>query len=376
MLLITGSAAFAQFDFYATAAYITINGDSKFYNTTAPGNGQDIGADGFQNASFGTFQQNSGSLLLAGGEVKTFKAANGNVCSATLFFTVYPKNNRPAAPVYSSVGLGFYSNCTGGECSQFPASFPADKGGGCCNTGDQKWQFPAGGNGGGNDGNIDITNHEPGDYTLEIYYQVTGQENGNGCSESRYDNNTSAQANYTASFSISATLAAGFGTLAATARQGQNTLSWTSYETGNPGGLFYVERSAGTARFEVIGSVAGGTGQHSFTDNKPLQGDNYYRVKWVDRDGSSRFSSIAKARAAGETRPVLAPNPASGKVTITGLLAGSDIRVYNSAGVLVRQLKAKSATQDIPLDGLNPGRYTVRVSNKESSYNLPLLVAR
>jgi len=198
LLSIPAAHLFAQFGLYASAVYIHNVGSNSFYNNTAPGLGQDIGSLTFQGTDLGIFEQNSGNLKLVGSEVKTFKGIADNVCSATLNYTVYLTGARPASPIFTAIGLGFYSDCFAPACGSFFGSFDLAAGGGCCSDRDQKWQNP----GFGVAANIDLTNNLPGAYTLEVYYSYTGQDGGGGCTTTKYDNNNNNPTNYTASFTI------------------------------------------------------------------------------------------------------------------------------------------------------------------------------
>ncbi|CAN5453684.1 hypothetical protein BH10BAC3_BH10BAC3_29510 [soil metagenome] len=374
------NAGFSQFDYYATAVYLNKNGNSSFYNTSSPGIGQDIGTNTFQGTNLGSFGKNSGDLQIAGAEIKTFKSVTANVCSSTVFFTVYPAGQRPAAPVYTSVGLGFFANCTEPSCESFSNSFALDKGGGCCSIGDQKWQFPGGGNGGGNDGNIDITNQEPGNYTLEIYYQVTGQNEGSGCGESKYDNNNSAPANYIASFTITAPLAVNFGNIQAVSEPTGNRINWNTFTEQNSNS-FIIERSANGQQFLPIGSIkaAGNTTsikQYIYIDSRPLRDANYYRVKMVETNGSKHYSAIVMAASSGSNKALLYPNPAKDIVHVYNVLRGSNIRISNAAGVIFYTAFTGEQTSSINVHNLPPGRYMLQVTNGRNITSLPLIINR
>lgn len=92
-------------------------------------------------------------------------------------------------------------------------------------------------------------------------------------------------------------------------------LSWsTATETDNS--HFVVERGADGRTFAEIGRVNGaGTvrekQEYVFTDEKPLAGANYYRLRQVDFDGQFSFSPVRRVvagQAAGAL--TLLPNPA------------------------------------------------------------------
>ena len=81
-------------------------------------------------------------------------------------------------------------------------------------------------------------------------------------------------------------------------KNNQALLTWsTANEINNKG--FEVELSRDNKTFSSIGFVAAvktstGINNYSFTDNKLLSGSNYYRLKQVDNDGASRYSSVVK----------------------------------------------------------------------------------
>lgn len=374
VLVLLTITAFSQFNFYATAVYLSLNNNLAFYNNTKPAAAEQvIGSKDFQNTLLGTFPQNSNEFILVGAEVRTMKATTGNVCGATLYFTVYPANQRPANPSFIPVTLGLYADCQSGVCSSFAGNFNQLSGGGCCSIGDQKWQTP----GGGNNGNIDLTTLVPGDYTLELYYQVTGQSNGSGCTETLYDNNSSAPTNYTAFFTISETLPVRFGYITAVNEQGKNRINWSTVsETDSK--VFFVERSADGKNFVSVGTVpAKGNApagmQYQYIDRNPVKGANYYRVKMLEFSGHSQFSRIVQA-SENSWSPIIAPNPARNQATLAGIPSGSLIRLISSTGATLKQYTATSNSQVLSLGNLPPGRYTVQVFNEGKLTNLPLII--
>ena len=79
-------------------------------------------------------------------------------------------------------------------------------------------------------------------------------------------------------------------------RQQQHTtlLEWEVAEEINL--LAYeVQRSSDGINFKVIGNVdAINKTTYNFTDAQPVTGNNYYRIKLIDKDGRSRLSAIIK----------------------------------------------------------------------------------
>ena len=107
-------------------------------------------------------------------------------------YVVYDLGNRPASPIFSAIALPFAANCnTGtnvfndgfGPCGLDPTSD------------DQKWNELSAG--------IDLTNRPIGDYTLEVYYDYTGDYNSTSdCDDIQYINNNFNPTNFTADFEI------------------------------------------------------------------------------------------------------------------------------------------------------------------------------
>ncbi|WP_395066624.1 fibronectin type III domain-containing protein [Flavobacterium sp.] len=175
-----------DFGSYANAVWLTNCSTSDFFNTV--GSGTDIIgpiSNVFPNSDLGTYIQNSSALILRGAEVKTFKNASANVCSARLNYRIYPQSGVPGA--FQVMNLPFFDNCGG-------TSFPT---GGSCQTGDQKWQMILN----NSQSPIDLTSYAPGNYVIEVYYDVTGDINSTvDCDDNVIINNNGA--NYSATYTI------------------------------------------------------------------------------------------------------------------------------------------------------------------------------
>lgn len=182
-----------DFGAYASAVWMDdcfTAGDGKFYNTTGTGTdliNQEPGNTFIQN--FGVHLQNSSTLIMRGAEVKTYKNGNTNVCGAKMYYRYYL--NSGTAGNFTSRNLGFFSDCNTGINEFFV-------GGGPCQSGQQKWQCVSQPS---CDTPINLTNTAPGEYTLEVYYEITGDFNSTSqCDDAILLNNGGT--NYKAFFSI------------------------------------------------------------------------------------------------------------------------------------------------------------------------------
>lgn len=105
-----------------------------------------------------------------------------------------------------------------------------------------------------------------------------------------------------------------------------NLLSWTTLtETNNLG--FELLRSADGIRFEKLAFIPtkaenGNSNQtltYQFKDQLPLEKNNYYRLKQIDKDGKTTLSSIVLLKSGKSTRLEIVsvyPNPVKDNLTI------------------------------------------------------------
>jgi gliding motility-associated-like protein len=173
---------------FASATMVENCDTIQFYNSTWGTLPDQINPLGIllNGYNYGPFFQNSGTLILRGGEVKTYKDPGSNVCGAKLHYAVYSATNPPVNPTFTILDLPFKESCNLGS-----SSFPT--GGPCFFPGDQKWAKE--------NYNIDLTNNIPGDYILEVFYAVPGSfSSTNGCTDTIFVNNNGL--NYKALFKI------------------------------------------------------------------------------------------------------------------------------------------------------------------------------
>lgn len=181
-----------NFGTYASAVWVSDCNQSNYFNTSGSGPAL-IGpaANVFANNNFGTHTQNSGTLILRGAQVKTFKTVGvANVCSVRLYYRIYLQSAAPGS--FTAMDLPLLDDCNGS--GQFPS-------GGNCAAGDQKWDRVVG------DGittpyaPVNLTSFAPGNYVLEVYYDVSGSSSSTTLCDETVTLNNSGN-NYKAFFSI------------------------------------------------------------------------------------------------------------------------------------------------------------------------------
>lgn len=125
--------------------------------------------------------------------------------------------------------------------------------------------------------------------------------------------------------------------------------------------FFEIQRSPDAKLWRALGQVtAGGDSRasifYSFSDDIPLDGQNFYRLKMVDKDGTFAYSQIRNLLF---EMPILAyPNPIQHFLSLKGWVAGA-IRIFSNSGKLVYESEAY--TQPIDLRSLTTGIYILKL---------------
>jgi len=338
------NATKAAYGFFGSAVYIEKNGSSAFYNCF----GSNIGSQPFS-GSLGSFAQNSGLLKLQGAEMKTWRDAGSNVCEPIFYYRIYVSGSPSGS--FTPANLPFFCNCTSGSFSC---------GGGSCSGNDQKWQKP----GSGSSINLDLTTYSPGTYTMEVYYQIPGNQNGTSdCSDNVYDSNGGS--NYTASFSITAPLPVTLSSFQGKAIKEGISLWWTAQSELNFK-EYEIEKSKNNQDWKTIGTVLPNSiSKYSFLDSKPFIGDNYYRLKQIDLDGNYFFSNIITL-SQNINSIFIYPNPVISTLEIkgNGIFENSQIRITDVFG---RTVLIQDFTKNINVSNLIAGNYWLKIIDENNN---------
>ena len=135
---------------------------------------------------------------------------------------------------------------------------------------------------------------------------------------------------------------------------------------------FSIQRSSNGLDFSEIGQVKGaGTSytpqDYTFTDERPLQGKNYYRLKQVDYDGKYAYSPVVTATFGKARQMTLAPMPATETLNIQLENPTKDDgiwQVYDLSGrrLLSGEMLAETTDQPIRIAELPEGAYVLRLT--------------
>jgi 1,4-alpha-glucan branching enzyme len=161
-------------------------------------------------------------------------------------------------------------------------------------------------------------------------------------------------------------------------------LNWSTQNEIN-NNYFEVERSNDGISFTKIGSVNAITGNgelhYVFTDNIPLNGFNYYRIKQVDKEGNYQYSSTQRISLNDIIkRWNLYPNPAKNNTSLYALnnyknaaISVSDLNgriIYRTA---INNIKANQQIT-IPLQQLSKGIYVIKITTEQGTDTQKLVV--
>lgn len=172
--------------------------------------------------------------------------------------------------------------------------------------------------------------------------------------------------------------------------QTQRTLSgvkinWTTSNEFDVAG-FDIEKSQNGQQFNKIGFVAAGNqsnGAYNFSDVQPTKGNNWYRLKMIDKNGFSQYSKIVKASFTATSLLVdqIFPTVATDKLFVT--ISSDKVQVVEwmivgqSGQVLARQKQTTSVgTQRLPIQvqQFAAGTYRLQViANSEVVASQPFI---
>lgn len=134
---------------------------------------------------------------------------------------------------------------------------------------------------------------------------------------------------------------------------------------------YQLQRSTNGNVFTTIATIPAGKRDYSYIDkNVTSNADKYfYRLKMADIDGKYAYSNILLVKTKLQQTLRLAPNPARGIVTVTGLTQPGVINIFNGSGKLVLSAQSRTYTTNLNISALSSGLYYVRFSDgKNISY--------
>ena len=163
-------------------------------------------------------------------------------------------------------------------------------------------------------------------------------------------------------FDVSVALPVQLISFRAAAQKKQVLLQWETATEENSD-RYIVERSADGKVFEAIATLmAGGNSRqqraYSSIDAAPYAGLNLYRLKMMDKDGSSTYSGMATVNMSPEAAVTIAPNPMHDRTTVTIDARSAGTAIFSLTGLDGKVMRTYAIT-------LQEGRNTIELQKEQ-----------
>lgn len=155
----------------------------------------------------------------------------------------------------------------------------------------------------------------------------------------------------------------------------KSVLKWITDAEQNLAG-FDIERATDAAAFSVIGHANAynlqRTNNYNFTDAAPATGNNYYRLRMINSNGSFSYSNTVKITLNERSSAmVVSPNPGIGDfiyLANTGIESGTmGYIITDAVGRIVCRGNVSNSTSAINVATLPAGIYYLKLNNGRSS---------
>lgn len=153
-------------------------------------------------------------------------------------------------------------------------------------------------------------------------------------------------------------------------------LNWNTATEANSS-HFVIERGT-SSNFTAIGRVSSNGNssqlqQYTYTDVKPFAGENFYRLKQVDKDGRFAYSRIVRITFGDAPYLVAYPNPAKTGVNVGGITSGAHLTIVNTSGKVINQYRATGNNYTLNIQNLAAGVYFIRVQQNGKTTTLKVV---
>ena len=184
---------------------------------------------------------------------------------------------------------------------------------------------------------------------------------------------------YTIVWGSSTVLSVSLSSFDAIAQGNTGFLKWQVNDDSNPA-AFDIERSTDQQHFVVIGTVAGALNKdiYSYTDNSPVAGADYYRLRMTDQNGGITYSPVRVLAfdASRQVRVATYPNPATDELQITtSHISGPvTVRLLTLGGMTAKTGYTPSPSHiTMSVQDLPAGVYILEVSTATNHYTQKIL---
>lgn len=168
---------------------------------------------------------------------------------------------------------------------------------------------------------------------------------------------------------LGATLPAELTAFTGEENNGDVDLKWTTASEVNTD-RFGVERRTGNSDFVALGTVTAAgnsttSSDYAFTDTDPTAGDNDYRLRIVDLDGSEAFSNVVTVNVDATTNLSVGRNGAR-NYRLSGARPGTQYLLTDAAGAVLRRGTVTTETEDLDGAHLPAGVYFLVIEGRQT----------
>jgi len=168
--------------------------------------------------------------------------------------------------------------------------------------------------------------------------------------------------------------------------QAQNSEAVLSFDitSVDNGKEVVILRSADGYNFDSIGVLTVNSqlsllGQHTYDDQSPLAGKNYYRLELVNMDGTASYSNIVGvtfAQNATTSNITILGNPLTSELRLSGITGEKGmVVIYDAMGRIMQEASTQGVTGvlSIACNSLPRGQYFAKVIQNNASQTLPFV---
>ena len=141
--------------------------------------------------------------------------------------------------------------------------------------------------------------------------------------------------------------------------------------------LYTLEHASGNNIFSAIDTtLTTSNSNYSYTDNHAANGDNYYRIKAMAKDGTTTYSAIVKLSFTDITNNQFAvyPNPARTEITVSTSYSNSLLSITDMSGKILISRNLNNTETQLNIDQLRAGIYMVNLHTAEGNKTTRLIV--
>ena len=127
--------------------------------------------------------------------------------------------------------------------------------------------------------------------------------------------------------------------------------------------IYSLPATSSTAAEKVYDQI------HTF----PIIGNNYYRIKQLDKDGKFSYSTIVNVRMDKANLVSIMPNPAQDFVTIRSGETMKQVQLFNATGQLLMNVVPANTSYMLNISALPKGQYSVRIQTGNEVINQKII---